>query len=558
MELDERLIEDANCYRRLVEMSFDTIVIYQDYKIVFINDTGVRIMGAPREQLLGQPILRFIPPAYHALIQERARYMFTVGKQTEPVEIEVNTMQGQTLEVEVTGIAITYERAPAVLTIIRDIQGRKRQQREMEHLAYHDSLTGLPNRRWFERHAFSLLQHAEENDRQACLFFIDFDMFKHVNDSFGHQFGDLLLQEISNRLLDDMTEHRHCIRMGGDEFALLLLDIRSEEEAFRHSERILEKFRLPFELMGIPFHSTCSIGIAMLPEHGATSYKLLKSADIALHQAKLSRNCAIMYSHHMEQHSMNVLTIISDIHQALRQGWLVLHYQPQFHMETGKLLGTEALIRLQHPDKGMLSPGSFIPVAEMTGLIVPIGRWILFEACRQNMRWLGMGMPPMTISVNIAMRQFQENDFVQSVFAALQETGMPAELLELEITESCASDTPKLEQVLHELRPLGVQISIDDFGTGYSSLSHLSRLRVDKLKIDRSFIVQMLEHERDENLVRTIISIAHNLNMKVVAEGMETHLQAHKLKGWGCDIAQGYFYAKPQKPEQIYELYGSA
>lgn len=557
MDMDERQAEDANRYRRLIELSFDAIIIYQDFKIVFVNDAGVRMIGAAREQLIGLPIQSFVHPAYQALIAERARYMFTAGKQAEPAEIEIYTLQKERLDVEVTGIAITYERAPAILAIIRNITARKQHERELEHLAYHDGLTGLPNRRWYDRHAYRLLQQVEENNRRACLFFIDFDMFKHVNDSFGHPFGDLLLQEISRRLLDDLNEETYCIRMGGDEFALLMLDVNDEGEARRRSEHTLDKFRIPFELMGIPLHSTCSIGIAMFPDHGKTSYNLLKSADIALHHAKLSRNSAMMYAPPMEQTSLNLLTVMTDIHHALRQGWFELHYQPQFHMETGRLIGTEALLRLRHPDKGMMFPGAFIPVAEMSGLIVPIGKWILKEACRQNVRWLEMGMPRISMSVNIAMRQFQENDFVEVIFEALEESGMPPKLLELEITESCASDTPKLEQALRRLKPHGVQVSIDDFGTGYSSLSQLSSLKVDKLKIDRSFIVQMSEHERGENLVRTIIRMAHNLDMKVVAEGMETNTQADKLKSWGCDIAQGYYFAKPQTPEQIYALYGA-
>jgi diguanylate cyclase (GGDEF)-like protein len=484
--------------------------------------------------------------------------MFEVGKQAAPFEIQVYNAKRELVDVEVTGMPIKYERRPAVLAIFRNISARKRHERELERLAYYDALTGLPNRSWFDRHAFRLFKQIEQNKQKGCLLSVNFDMFKHVNDSFGYQFGDLLLQEIAKRLTEDLDAHSHCVRMSGNEFALLLLDVGDKEEAIRRSGEILEKFRKPIPFMGIPFHSTCSIGIAMFPEHGFTSYKLLKAADIALNHAKINRNCAVMFEPVMEKESIDRLTMINDIHNALEQGWFELHYQPQFHMETGKLAGTEALIRLNHPRKGRIPPSAFIPVAETSSLIVPIGKWVLQEACMQNVRWQQAGMAPMKISVNIAMRQFQEDDFVDSVLQALNVSGMAPELLELEITESCVSDVAKLEQVLQALKPLGIQVSIDDFGTGYSSLSQLNRLEIDKLKIDRSFIEQMTMHEKSENLVRTIINMAHSLNIQVVAEGIETSRQAEMLRHWDCDIAQGFHFAKPQTPDQILDQYASA
>lgn len=556
MEELQRLQELASRYARLTDLSFDPVMIYtQDARIRFVNDQGLIMLKGTRDQAIGQSIFGFVLPEYWEGLKQRIEYMLKEGHQTPPTEIRIRNAENEILDVEVTGVAIPYEGQQAILAIIRDITKRKQYERDIEHWAYHDELTGLPNRRWFDHHALRLMQQCEDDGYFVGMMFIDFDDFKHVNDSFGHQLGDLMLQEIAKRLVEDTSERRIVIRMSGDEFMFILLDVESPDELTRWSERVLAKFRVPFLLMDTPIHSTCSIGMVYFPERGTTAQKLLKSADIALHHAKLQRNCAVMFKPQMEQSSVNRLTIIGELHEALEHGWFELHYQPQIDLRTGAIRGTEALIRMNHPIKGMLSPAYFIPTAETSSLMIPIGEWILQEACRQNMDWQKQGLRPMTVSVNVAICQFQEEAFTDKVIRALELADMPAELLELEITESCAADSARLEQVLQKLKPLGVRVSIDDFGTGYSSLSQLSQVSIDKLKIDRSFILQMMEHKKSENLVKAMITMAHNLQIQVVAEGMEAAEQVEMLRLWGCDTAQGFYFSRPVPADKLLAAY---
>jgi len=556
MEELQRLQELASRYARLTDLSFDPVIIYtQDARIRFVNDRGLNMLKGTRDQAIGKSIFGFVLPEYWDALKQRIEYMIKEGNQTSPTEIRIRNSENEILDVEVTGVAIPYEGEQAILALIRDVTARKKYERDIEHWAYHDELTGLPNRRWFDHHALRLMQQCEEDGYSVGLMFIDFDDFKHVNDSFGHQLGDLMLQEIAKRLVEYTIERRIVIRMSGDEFMFILLDVENQDELIRWSERILSKFRVPFLLMDTPIHSTCSIGMAYFTERGTTAQKLLKSADIALHHAKLQRNCAVMFKPQMEQLSVNRLTIIDELHKALEHGWFELHYQPQIDLRTGAIRGTEALIRMNHPAKGMLSPAYFIPTAETSSLMIPIGEWILQEACRQNMDWQKQGLRSMTVSVNVAICQFQEEAFTDKVIRALELSGMPAELLELEITESCAADSARLEQVLQKLKPLGVQVSIDDFGTGYSSLSQLSQVSIDKLKIDRSFILQMMEHKKSENLVKAMITMAHNLQIQVVAEGMEAVEQVEMLRMWGCDTAQGFYFSRPIPADKLLAAY---
>ncbi|MFB9273752.1 putative bifunctional diguanylate cyclase/phosphodiesterase [Cohnella cellulosilytica] len=556
MEELQRLQELASRYSRLTDLSFDPVIIYtQDARIRFVNDKGLIMLKGTRDQALGQSIFGFVLPEYWEVLKQRIAQMLQEGNQSPPAEIRIRNSLDELLDVEVTGIAIPYEGQQAILAIIRDITERKKYERDIEYWAYHDELTGLPNRRWFDHHVLGPTRQHEADGPSVGLMFIDFDDFKHVNDSLGHHFGDLLLQEIANRLREDESDRRIVVRAGGDEFMFVLLDMDSPDQLLDWSERILARFRVPFLLLDTPIHSTCSIGIAYSPEHGTTSQQLLKSADIALHRAKLQRNCAVMFDPQMEQVSVNRLTIIDELHKALEHGWFELHYQPQIDLRSGGIRGTEALIRMNHPRKGMLPPAYFIPTAETSSLMIPIGEWILQEACRQNMAWQSQGLRPMTVSVNVAICQFQEEAFADKVIRALERSGMPAELLELEITESCAADSARLEQVLQKLKPLGVQVSIDDFGTGYSSLSQLSQVSIDKLKIDRSFILQMMEHKKSENLVKAMITMAHNLQIEVVAEGMEAVEQVEMLRLWGCDTAQGYYFSKPIPAEKLLSVY---
>lgn len=438
----------------------------------------------------------------------------------------------------------------------RDITERSKAEQQINHLAYHDDLTGLPNRRFFTQHLDKLLDSANSEKHCFALLFLDLDSFKKINDNLGHNNGDLLLQLVSERLKLCIRSSKHIVsRMGGDEFTILIKELKDQREAIEIAEDVIKAFEVPFVVDHYEFYITASIGIAYYPQDGMDAETLMKHADIAMYLAKDSgKNNYSVYKAAKSSLGIEQLTLESSIRKALQNDEFLLHYQPQIDVETGNIIGLEALIRWNHPTLGLVSPAKFIPIAEETGLIVPIGEWVMRTACKQNMEWIAKGIAPMRVSVNLSTRQFLKRDLVDTVKNILEETGHDPKYLELEITESMTMDVNFAIEVLGEFKKLGIPICIDDFGTGYSNLYYMKLFSIDRLKIDQSFIRDIMTDSIDADIVSTIIAMAYNLGIDVIAEGVETEEQLNYLKRLKCREVQGYYYYKPLPAEQLEQL----
>ncbi|MFD0589928.1 putative bifunctional diguanylate cyclase/phosphodiesterase [Paenibacillus sp. GCM10027627] len=441
----------------------------------------------------------------------------------------------------------------------RDITERFKAEQQINHLAYHDDLTGLPNRRLFTQKLTQLLECADGDRQPFALMFLDLDSFKKINDNLGHNHGDALLKQVAERLKRCCLSADHSVsRMGGDEFTILLKELKKQEEAIKVAESVIKEFESPFVVDEYEFYITASIGLAYYPQDGTDAKTIMKHADIAMYQAKDSgKNNYAVYKAAKSNIGMEQLTLENSIRKALQNDEFVLHYQPQIDLETGDIIGTEALIRWQHPKLGIIPPSKFIPIAEETGLIVPIGEWVMRTACKQNQEWMSKGFEPMKISVNLSSRQFLRRDLVQTVKNILKETGHDPNLLELEITESMTMDVDFAIEVLGELKKLGLHICIDDFGTGYSNLYYMKLFSIDRLKIDQSFIRDIMTDSIDADIVSTIIAMAYNLGIEVIAEGVETEEQLNYLKRLKCREVQGYYYHRPLPAEQVEQVLAS-
>jgi diguanylate cyclase (GGDEF)-like protein/PAS domain S-box-containing protein len=447
-----------------------------------------------------------------------------------------------------------------VCTICTDISERKEaedtlreQQSRLNYMAFHDSLTGLPNRALFYDRINHGLARAKRSGNKLALMLLDLDRFKNINDSLGHDAGDLLLKAVSKRLQDNVRDMDTVARLGGDEFVVVLEGIQDEEDIGQVANKLLSGVSKSINISGHDIASTVSIGISMYPEDGEDTDTLLKNADIAMYKAKeAGKNNFKYYTEGMNATAVNYLLLENDLRRAIETDQLMLMYQPQIDLQTGSLLGMEALVRWNHPDRGMVSPVHFIPLAEETGLIVALGDWVLREACKQQRIWLQQGRYSNKVAVNLSPRQFRQENFPQRVAEILNMMELPAKYLELEITESSAMENAgETITMMNELNAMGVSLAIDDFGTGYSSLAYLKRFPIQKLKIDRSFINDIATDQNDAAIARSIISLAHNMSLNVVAEGVEHDVQVDWLRRRGCDMAQGFYYAKPLTVEQM-------
>jgi len=420
-------------------------------------------------------------------------------------------------------------------------------------MAFYDALTGLPNRVLLHDRLHQAMIEAARHERLVAVMFLDLDRFKTINDSLGHETGDQLLKVVAERLLGCLRPGDTASRLGGDEFTLLLADVAHVDDVARIAQKIIDSFVQPFDIAGYELFVTTSIGITLFPFDDRDVELLLKNADTAMYYAKEEgRNTFQFYSAEMNVKSVKRLTLETALRRALERDEFRLHYQPQVSLVTGELTGVEALLRWQHPELGLVSPGEFIPLAEETGLIVPIGEWALHAACAQARAWQDAGIPALRVAVNLSPRQFRHKDLGRVVARVLRETGLDARLLELELTESLLMrDVEQTIAVLNGLKRMGVSISIDDFGTGYSSLSYLRRFPIDTLKIDRSFIEHIADHADGTAIAQTIIVLAHNLKMNVVAEGVEQPAQLRFLSDQGCDAMQGYYFSKPLPADEL-------
>ncbi len=426
----------------------------------------------------------------------------------------------------------------------------------IEYLASHDSLTNLPNREMFNGMLRRAIDAAARYQRQFALLFIDLDRFKVINDSLGHDAGDMLLVEIGGRLRRALRSSDVVARLGGDEFVVILEETAERHEVERIAGELLSVLSQPLQLSGHECHTTASIGIAMYPSDGTDMQTLTKNADMAMYLAKEDgKNGFRFFTKEFKTQSIERLTLESALRRALERDQFSLHYQPKIDMASGQITGVEALLRWNHPDLGTVSPVQFIPLAEETGLIVPIGRWVLKEACAQNMAWQRRGLRPVTMAVNLSPRQFADAHLLQDVDEALVASGMSPVLLQLEVTESMVMrNVSRAIKVLDAIQSRGIRLAIDDFGTGYSSMSLMKQFPIDTIKIDRSFVRDLPIDSEDQAIAQAIISMGKALGMTVIAEGVETVEQETFLRNHACDEMQGFLFSKPLPAKQMADL----
>lgn len=447
----------------------------------------------------------------------------------------------------------------ALTTLLAVYQGsRIRRAIEVENLARRDYLTGLPNRALLAERLEHALTLADREARTLAVLFLDLDRFKHINDSMGHSVGDHLLKQVAQRLSAVVRREDTLVRMGGDEFVVLMEHFHHERDAALLADKVIQSLAAPLEVNDLPVYLTTSIGISLYPRDARSAEGLISNADAAMYRAKESgRNAYQFYTPELTRIAREQVTLVSDLKHALERQELELHYQPQVGIADGRIFGVEALLRWRHGAVGLIAPDRFIPLAEDTGLIIPIGEWVLRGACGQAQRWLEAGLPLERISVNLAGPQIQRGDIVATVERILADTGLPPGKLELEVTESFVMGREDAAiTTLRRLRRLGITIAVDDFGTGYSSLSRLKQLPIDRLKIDRSFVQDLPHDEDDTAIARAVIALGHSLGLRVIAEGVETAAQAQFLLDEGCQEAQGYYYSRPVPAAEVADLVG--
>ncbi|WLR54181.1 EAL domain-containing protein [Mesobacillus subterraneus] len=544
--------ESEGRYRSLVEMSPDLIAVYSRGKLDYINEAGCKLYNAKSpEELIGQPISKLIPLDVLARIKNRE---LTIDENFEEklwFEFKATKIGGQLIDVEMSAMPILYEGRMAEQIVDRDLTQRKKAEKTIKYMAYYDVLTGLPNRNMVRKHLNAVLSNG--NGKLAVLF-LDLDRFKIINDTKGHSVGDLLLKVVASRLKSAVKDQGLVSRQGGDEFIIVLKDF-DKDQVIEVAERILVEFNAGMTIEGQEFFVTPSIGISMAPADGQDEETLIKHADTAMYLAKeRGKNNYQFYTDKLHGLSSRKMELENGLRKALEQNQLTLHYQPQVNLETGEIIGVEALVRWVHPEKGIISPAEFIPMVEETGLIVPLGKWVLEKAAAQNKEWQEKGYSPIPMSVNISVRQMQEDTFIDCIKQVLFDTQLAPNYLDFEITESVMQNSEKTALILDQLKELGVTLAIDDFGTGYSSLSLLKHFPIDKIKIDKSFVDDIIHHSNQGAMVKTIIDMGHNLKFSVIAEGVEEQEQVGFLLENGCMIGQGYHFSRPLPVEAIEEL----
>ena len=546
-------------YRYLVENTSDALALGSDVgALLYANPAMLRQFGHSQEELLRLGTLGIIHAEEKQVVRNALETLLRAPDGTTRFHVRLKYADGTWRWTEVTAKNLLHHAAlQGVLFNFRDITEARKLEEELAHQALHDPLTSLPNRRLFDDRLQQALARARRDKGNLALLYIDIDAFKVVNDTYGHGTGDLLLKQIADRLTQLLRRSDTLARVGGDEFAAIAVGIRGVNGARVIAHKLLSGFQEPFRAGSHEFSVTASIGVSLFPDDGDSEELLQHKADIAMYGAKWRQKSDLHFfgtanGGEFEQRAQ----LESDLRHALERGQLVLYYQPQFELERAAVIGTEALIRWQHPQLGMISPAKFIPVAEETGAIVPIGTWVMQEACRQARDWQQAGARHVKVAVNVSALQFGQADLVRTVAAALEQSGLQPASLELELTESLLMQ--RIEETaerMQQLRALGVRIALDDFGTGYSSLSQLQTLPIDTIKIDRSFLQNMESRPSSISLVNAIVALAHSLGMTVVAEGIETETQLEHLRSAGCDTGQGFLVAAPAPAHRAYDYF---
>ncbi|HQU78897.1 MAG TPA: EAL domain-containing protein [Azonexus sp.] len=558
VDVSERVLAEAAMHEReaqfraTMEAAQVGIFVLQEGLFRYVNPFLLKLFGYAEDELVDRRgPLDLIVPEQRTMVREEMQQR-AAGEPGKPYELTAVRKDGSQLPVMILGSSTTYEGRPASVGTLLDISAQKDAERRARELADFDPLTGLPNRRLLNDRFTQLLAGAERDGSELALVFLDLDHFKRVNDSLGHSVGDELLCAVAQRLSTVVRKVDTLARLGGDEFIIALPGIRASAAA-EVASRLLDVCATPFPVGGHELTITPSLGISLYPVDGKDFDTLLRNADAAMYKAKeAGRNAFRFYSSEMNVATLKHLLMESGLRRGLGAREFVLHYQPLVHVESGGIIGVEALIRWQNPEVGLVPPDQFIHVAEDIGLINPIGDWVLREACRQVRAWQDAGLPPLIVAVNVSPIQFRQPGFVDTVASALAASGLEARFLELELTErTVMQDAEQTLGTLSALNEMGVELAVDDFGTGYSSLAYLKRFPVGKLKIDRSFVRDLEADPDDRAIAATILSMGRGLRLKVLAEGVETKEQYAILRGMGCELVQGYHFSRPLPPEQF-------
>ena len=548
---------DLHRFRAAMDATADaiTLVNRETMRFVEVNATACRMFGYTREEML-----QIGPMQLDSGTKEQLEHLYDAiiaGQDTgDSKETRLRRRDGSRLYVEIHQHAQRSGADWIIVGVLRNVTERKEAEQQLTQMAHFDALTGLPNRTLFYRNLSRIMARALSRGWGVALLCIDLDNFKDINDTRGHAVGDELLCQVSNRLLQCVRIRDTVARLGGDEFGVILAARDGEQRAHLVADRIRDALRAPFALKDHVVAVTASVGIALSPDDASDAETLIQYADTAMYQSKdAGRNTSRFFQVRMNTDALARLDIETALHKAVENQEFVLHYQPKIEIISGRICGLEALLRWQRPQFGLVPPGEFITVLEDTGLIVPVGRWVIAAACKQIGDWLASSVGPIPVSVNVAGRQFIGGDVERDVIGALKEHRIPGSLLELEMTESSLMmNTERTVNSLQNLRNLGVGVSIDDFGTGYSSLAYLRRFPLDKLKIDRAFISGITTNADDAAIVLAIIRMAHTLKLEVVAEGVETAAQLNWLRNHDCDEIQGYLFSRPLPPAEIEQM----
>ncbi len=548
-EMEEQLRKSEEKYRLITENSSDLIAtIDKNGNFSYISPSFKTMLGYELIELDKTNLLGWVGE------KDRDNLSFWIfntlsRKESSPqLELQLRTKNGEYLLVEakISPIVDTTKSINKLVLVMRDITERKRTEETIYRLAYRDALTELPNRRYFMDYLRNEVKKAKQTKSQLAVMFLDVDRFKNINDSLGHEMGDIVLAETAKRIKANIRANDLVARLGGDEFTILLTNIVNKNEVEAVAERILNSFQQPLKTTKTYHLLSCSIGVAHFPSDGSSADELLKRADIALYQVKeQGRNGYLFFNQEMEASSLEKILLENELRKAWQQKQFYLDYQPKINIITGELVGMEALVRWDHPELGKIPPLKFIPIAEEIGLIVPLGEWILKEGCRQAVAWQKQGYPSLKLSINLSVTQFYQPDLVEIIAGTVEETGIEPHCLELEVTESAFVNLEKAVMIMKEIRELGVQTSIDDFGTGYSSLSYIKELPIDTLKIDASFVQDVHQNKESQAIVRAILSIAQMLKLNVIAEGVESNEQMEVLSKDGCIHGQGFLFSRP-------------
>ena len=554
IDAQKKIQQEMTLYQQLFERSSEAIIIYDtSRKILKVNQAFQKVTGYSALEVIGKgpEIFRTSDHPndfYDGIERALEECGFWQG------EVSRRRRDGAHFIAWLTTNRVTTESGELThyISIFSDIGALKRHEKELSYLAHHDPLTGLPNRNLLMDRVMHALPLSKRKDRKHALLFIDLDRFKEVNDTAGHTVGDAILIETARRMSECVRESDTLARLGGDEFMLLMEDINSKDEVAIIAERMRQVMQQPFHHAGKEFYLSCSIGISLIPDDGDKVDELISRADSAMYQAKAKgRNTWAWFDRERYKRESDDVDIERMLHKALANQELFLVFQPQMDLITLKVVGVEVLLRWQHPERGVVPPLTFIPIAERSGLIIPIGEWVIAESCRQLAEWDKKGLHVPVIAINVSAKQIPAPDFTQRVVAHLARHQLPAERMELELTESVLMNIENAQNIMESIRAHGIHLAIDDFGTGFSSLTYLRKLPIQRLKIDRTFLQQVPGHRGDESIIRAVIGLAHNLNIDVIAEGVETEAQRDFLLQNHCYSVQGYYFAKPMRAAEF-------